>query len=91
MAGDGTLPEPVREDLARRLRRIEGQTKGIQRMLEEGRDCREILVQLASVRAATQSVSAQVLRHQIRECLEPAGQGAHGLSLDELISLMLRT
>jgi len=84
------LSEPVRDDLIKRLRRIEGQTKGIQRMLLEGRECREILTQLTSVRSATQSLSAELLRHHIRGCLEDGTCGGSQQGLDELITLLLR-
>lgn len=84
------LSADVRDDLTKRLRRIEGQTKGIQRMLQDGRECREILTQLASVRAATQSLSAELLRHHIRSCIEQGTCLTSQQSLDELIGMMLR-
>ena len=64
------LPPETQQDLLRRMRRIEGQTQGIQRMLAEGRDCREVLNQLASVRAATRSVSVELAKHYAQACLE---------------------
>jgi len=59
----------ARDDLIKRLRRIEGQTQGIQRMLVDGRECREILNQLASVRAATRRASQELMRHYALSCL----------------------
>jgi CsoR family transcriptional regulator, copper-sensing transcriptional repressor len=59
----------TREDLIRRLRLIEGQARGVQRMLEEGRECREVLNQLASIRAATQSVSQALARQYALQLL----------------------
>jgi CsoR family transcriptional regulator, copper-sensing transcriptional repressor len=47
--------EVTRHDLLNRLRRAEGQVRGIQRMVEEGRSCREIASQLAAVRKALDS------------------------------------
>lgn len=44
------------EDLMRRLKRIEGQARGIQRMLEEGQDCEQILIQLGAMKAAINRV-----------------------------------
>ncbi len=62
------LEDRARDDLILRLRRIEGQAKGIQRMVEDGRSCAEILDQLASVRAATRSASIALLRHYASTC-----------------------
>ncbi|MCS7282276.1 MAG: metal-sensitive transcriptional regulator [Anaerolineae bacterium] len=60
----------VKADLIQRLRRIEGQARGVARMIEEGRDCREVLQQLAAIRAAVQQASVQVLRSYTLECLQ---------------------
>jgi len=61
--------QEAKEKLIQRLRRIEGQVHGIQGMLEEERDCREVLQQLASVRAAVQGVSRVFLQEYATECL----------------------
>ncbi|MBI5290252.1 MAG: metal-sensitive transcriptional regulator, partial [Chloroflexi bacterium] len=42
----------VKEDLQKRLRRIEGQVRGVQKMLDEDRECHEIIQQLAAIRSA---------------------------------------
>jgi len=88
--GDGGLPAEAREDLIRRLRKIEGQTQGIQRMLAEGRDCREVLNQLASVRAATHRASLELMRHYARWCLQDTECADNGESVAELIDMLLR-
>ena len=61
--------QEAKEKLIQRLRRIEGQVHGIEGMLEEERDCREVLQQLASVRAAVQGVSRVFLQEYATECL----------------------
>lgn len=60
----------VKNDLIQRLRRIEGQTRGVVRMIEEGRDCQEVLQQLAAIRAAVQQASIQVMRSYALECIQ---------------------
>lgn len=60
----------TREDVLLRLRRIEGQVRGIQRMVEEDRACREILDQLSAVQQALRRVSALVLEKYALECFE---------------------
>lgn len=64
-----TLSPGRREDVLLRLRRIEGQVRGIQRMIDEGRDCREIITQVAAIRSALTSVSSQVLQCYAHNCL----------------------
>ncbi|WP_129626943.1 metal-sensitive transcriptional regulator [Candidatus Oscillochloris fontis] len=59
-----------RQDVLLRLRRIEGQVRGIQRMVEDDRDCREIVTQVAAVKSALASVSSQVLRCYAHNCLD---------------------
>jgi DNA-binding FrmR family transcriptional regulator len=64
------LSEPDRDGLLARLRRIEGQVKGLQRMLREERDCEEITQQLAAARAALDNVAVNLLTAGLEHCLE---------------------
>lgn len=61
--------EKVKEALIRRLRRIEGQVRGIQRMIEEERNCQDILQQMSAVRAAMYNASVELVRSYAKECL----------------------
>ena len=63
------MAEVDRQSVLARLKRIEGQVRGVQRMIEENRECEEVLTQLAAIRAAMQRVSAMVLAHSVGECL----------------------
>jgi CsoR family transcriptional regulator, copper-sensing transcriptional repressor len=90
LPGESGLPVEAREDLIRRLRKIEGQTQGIQRMLAEGRDCREVLNQLASVRAATHRVSLELMKYHALSCLQDADCMDSERSVTELIDMLLR-
>jgi DNA-binding FrmR family transcriptional regulator len=61
--------EPVsREVLIKRLKRIEGQVRGIQKMIESERDCESILTQLAAARSAIEGVGALVLNNYMQLC-----------------------
>lgn len=64
-----SLSPQRREDVILRLRRIEGQVRGVQRMVEEGRDCREIVTQVAAIKSALASVNSQVLQCYASNCL----------------------
>ncbi|MCD6520786.1 MAG: metal-sensitive transcriptional regulator [Anaerolineae bacterium] len=84
------LSPEARQDLIRRLRRIEGQTQGIQRMLAEGRDCREVLTQLASVRAATRRVSLELMRLYMLACLNDPNCKESDRVINDMIRFLLR-
>jgi CsoR family transcriptional regulator, copper-sensing transcriptional repressor len=58
-----------REDLIKRLRRIEGQVRGIQKMLEEEKDCAEVLTQVAAVRSAMNKVGNLLLEGYAKDCM----------------------
>jgi DNA-binding FrmR family transcriptional regulator len=60
--------------LINRLRRVEGQSRGLQRMIEAGRPCEEIFTQLAATKAALDRVGVLLISLKMRECLvEEAG------------------
>jgi DNA-binding FrmR family transcriptional regulator len=61
--------EESRERIQNRLRRIEGQVRGIQRMVDDERDCREIVQQLAAIRSAVQQTGLEVMRVYASQCL----------------------
>jgi DNA-binding FrmR family transcriptional regulator len=63
------------EALIRRLRRIEGQVRGIQKMIESGRDCESVITQLTGVRSAIDGVGALVLNNYMRFCFREADRG----------------
>jgi len=86
-----SLPDKVQQEMLSRLRRIEGQARGVQRMVENQRDCTEIISQLASIRAATYSASLLLLKHYARACwADASGDRSVEGTLDNLIELMLR-
>ena len=58
-----------RETMLTRLRRIEGQVRGLQRMVGDGRECEDVLTQLMAVRSGLEQVSLLLLDHHVRECL----------------------
>ena len=55
-----------------RLARIEGQVRGLSRMIEEDRSCIDVVTQIAAVRAALRRVEEEVLRDHISHCVEHA-------------------
>ncbi|NLK86762.1 MAG: metal-sensitive transcriptional regulator [Clostridiaceae bacterium] len=61
-----------KEDIIKRFKRIEGQVKGIQRMIEEDKNCIDILTQIAAVRAAVNKAGSLMLEKHSMTCIENA-------------------
>lgn len=77
--------------LHRRLKRIEGQIRGIQRMVDEDRYCVDVLVQLAAVRAGLDKVGLALIEGHTRGCMRAAivtGQGDE--TIDELMDVLAK-
>lgn len=81
----------VKEQLLARLRKIEGQVRGLQRMIEDDRYCVDILVQVAAVRAALNRVGLSVLEKHTRGCVVNAVKMDHGdEAVDELMDVLMK-
>jgi DNA-binding FrmR family transcriptional regulator len=59
-----------KEVLLNRLKRLEGQVRGIEKMIESGRDCESIITQLGAVRSAVESAGALLLRNYMKLCFD---------------------
>jgi CsoR family transcriptional regulator, copper-sensing transcriptional repressor len=83
-----------RQALLNRLSRVEGQVRGIARMVEEDRYCIDVLTQLQAVRAALAKVEAEMLRDHLDYCIEDAivagDKDAQREKAEELIQLLQR-
>ncbi|CAB4633549.1 MAG: metal-sensing transcriptional repressor [Actinobacteria bacterium] len=78
-------------DLQKRLRRIEGQVRGIQNMLEEERECRDIVTQIAAVTKAMEQVGFKMLASGLASCLQnPSEAAASGYSVEEVEKMFLK-
>jgi DNA-binding FrmR family transcriptional regulator len=80
--------------LLNRLRRIEGQVRGVARMIEEDRYCIDVLTQLQAVRAALSRVETEMLKGHLGHCIESAivsgDQAEQRRKASELIELLER-
>jgi DNA-binding FrmR family transcriptional regulator len=78
-------------DLQRRLRRVEGQVRGVQVMLDEGRECRDVVTQVAAATKALEQVGFKLLAAGLTSCLEdPARAEAEGYPIAEVERLFLK-
>jgi CsoR family transcriptional regulator, copper-sensing transcriptional repressor len=84
-----TSPSPARDQLVVRLRRAEGQLRGVQRMLEEDADCPQVLTQLAAVKAAVDQVGLHLISERLRSCVSDGGDDC-GAASDDAIATFLR-
>jgi CsoR family transcriptional regulator, copper-sensing transcriptional repressor len=77
----------------KRLRRIEGQVRGLQKMIDDGRYCADILTQIASVHEALRAVGRELMRNHLKHCASTAiragGDEAEAM-YDELLDLVYR-
>ncbi len=86
--------EETKVACGKRLQRIEGQVRGISRMLEEDRYCIDIITQITAVRAALRRVEEEILRDHVAHCVESAIASGDAdeqrQKLSELVEVMAR-
>jgi CsoR family transcriptional regulator, copper-sensing transcriptional repressor len=94
-AGHGGKAVAVDADIKRknllRLRRIEGQVRGLQAMVEEDRYCADVLTQISSVHEALRAVARELMRNHLKHCAASAiraGSDRADAMYDELIDLI---
>lgn len=83
----------VKDRTTKRLRRIEGQVRGLQKMVDEERYCADILTQLSSVHEALRGVARELLRNHLKHCAATAirsGDEQAEAMYDELVDLMYK-
>lgn len=74
-----------KDDYLKRLRRIEGQVRGLQRMIDEDTYCIDILTQVSAATKALQSVAVGLLDEHVRHCVADAARGDDPARADEMI------
>jgi DNA-binding FrmR family transcriptional regulator len=79
-------------ELLKRLKRIEGQVRGVSKMVEEDKYCIDILTQVSAIKAAMDKVALELLRDHAKHCLTNDQIHAHGDGdkADELVSAIGR-
>jgi DNA-binding FrmR family transcriptional regulator len=91
--GSGVDPE-IKHAIGTRLRRIEGQVRGLQKMIEEERYCADVLMQLSSVQEALRGVGRGLLQNHLKHCvtgmIRSADQEQVDGAVEELMELMYK-
>ncbi|WP_417681289.1 metal-sensitive transcriptional regulator [Pseudidiomarina aquimaris] len=86
-------PDALKKNLSQRLSRIEGQVRGLQRMVEEDVYCDDILMQVASVQAALNGVAKKLLSQHMHSCVKArlrSGDDSVLAELDTTIERLLK-
>ena len=81
----------TKDDLLTRLRRIEGQVRGLQRMVDEERYCIDVVTQISSIRAALDKVALGLVETHVRHCMREGQDGTRpDDSVEELVGAVDR-
>jgi CsoR family transcriptional regulator, copper-sensing transcriptional repressor len=82
--------QALKKNVLSRMKRIEGQVRGIQGMIESGKECQDILVQVRAVRSALQSANKQILTRYLLRCYAESVESGQDPkeSLDKFISVV---
>lgn len=85
------LPDDVVSDLRKRLRRVAGQVQGIERMLDDGRECRDIVTQISAANRALEQAGFRLVSAGLTYCLEhPDEAAADGYPIGEVEKMFMR-
>ncbi|SDC05620.1 metal-sensitive transcriptional regulator [Shouchella lonarensis] len=83
--------DEAKAQLQNRLKRVEGQVRGVQKMIEENRYCVDVLVQLAAIQAALKKVNMLLLEDHAKHCVTHAVKHGNGdEALSELMNIIAR-
>jgi len=83
----------IKDRNLKRLRRIEGQVRGLQKMVEDDRYCADIMTQISSVHEALRSVGRELMRNHLKHCATSAIRASDGdaeAMYDELVEMMYK-
>ncbi len=85
------LPDEVVGDVRKRLRRVAGQVQGVERMLEEGRECRDVVTQLSAASKALEQAGFRLVAAGLTYCLEnPDLAKADGYAIDSVQKMFMK-
>ncbi|HUY20986.1 MAG TPA: metal-sensitive transcriptional regulator [Acidimicrobiales bacterium] len=85
------LPEDVVDDVRKRLRRVAGQVQGVDRMLGEGRECRDVVAQLSAATKALEQAGFRLVAAGLSYCLEhPEDAEADGYPIDAVQKMFMK-
>lgn len=85
------LPEQTIDDLLKRLRRVEGQVRGIQQMLLDGRECRDVVTQISAASKALDQAGFKLVASGLTYCLNnPERAAEEGYDIDDVQRMFMK-
>lgn len=85
------FPDDVTDDVLNRLSRAEGQLRGVQRLLEEGANCKDVVTQLTAAQAALHRAGLRLMSAGMRYCIiEPETAAEQGMSTEQMEELFMK-
>ena len=89
------MRDDIKKSCLKRLKRIEGQVRGLARMIEDDRYCIDVVTQISAVRAALRRAEEEILRDHVAHCIEHAiasgNKGEQRRKVGELIEVLSRS
>jgi DNA-binding FrmR family transcriptional regulator len=89
-ATDLITDEAERKRILNRLRRLEGQIRGLQSMIESGKDCEAVLTQIMAAKSALNQVGLHIIGHSMKTCLVSENASTKDEVIDEAIAVFLK-
>ena len=85
------LPEPTIEDLLKRLRRVEGQIRGIQQMLVDRRECRDVVTQISAASKALDQAGFKLVASGLTYCVaNPEDAAREGYTIEDVQKMLMK-
>lgn len=81
------------DNIKKRLKRIEGQVRGVLRLMDEEKDCKDVIAQLSAIRSATDKAMAQIVAENLQQCIieEQKSGGDSSKVVQEAIELLVKS
>ncbi|MDO9556243.1 MAG: metal-sensitive transcriptional regulator [Coriobacteriia bacterium] len=79
-----------RRRIINRLKRLEGQVRGLQTMIESGKDCEAVLTQIMAAKSALNQVGLHIIGYSMKTCLVDEGDKSRDELIDEAIGVFLK-
>jgi DNA-binding FrmR family transcriptional regulator len=90
IALDAIPDDSERKRILNRLRRLEGQIRGLQSMIESGKDCEAVLTQIMAAKSALNQVGLHIIGHSMKTCLVSDDAATKDEVIDEAIAVFLK-
>lgn len=84
------IRDQERRRILNRLRRLEGQIRGLQSMIESGKDCEAVLTQIMAAKSALNQVGLHIIAHSMKTCLVDDAEKTREELIDEALAIFLK-